>query len=69
MAEVLNKDVVFCQVLPDLSEQGKKGVMCLDEIAGHGNCKQNKNKLNDKKKSSCAKCMHTVCRHAEIVIM
>ena len=30
MAEVLNKDVVFCQELPDLSEQGKKGVMCLE---------------------------------------
>lgn len=42
--KVLNKDVVVCKKLPALPDH----VVCLEEIAGHENYKQNKNKLNNK---------------------
>ena len=61
MAEVLKKEVAVQQNLPELPDQGKRCRICLEEIAGYENYKQNKNKLNNKVKTSCATCQHTVC--------
>ena len=52
MAEGLNKDAAFLQELKALPDQSKRSDMCQEEILGHENYKQNKNRLNNKIKTS-----------------
>lgn len=69
MTEVFNKDVVVSQYMSSLPDQGIKYGMCLEEIARHGNYKQDKNILKSKIKTSCTKRRYTVCQKHFVITL
>ena len=69
MTKVLGEEAVAWYKKTMSEDQGKGCGTCFVESIGHENYNKMKNKLNNKIKTACYKCKHTVCAKDTVVFL